>query len=270
MAQDLKILTWNVFMIPKPINFSKQKERTRLITETLKKTDYDIIFFQEAFVKGFRKHLGEELKQTYPHQEHLRKSTRLLHFLNSGLFVVSKVPFEVLDWHYFTTCTHSDCLSSKGVLLLEFRHGEKRFQTALTHMQAWDDRRAMEVRSHQLDEVKSLFETYQKAGVPQLLIGDLNVDGLSDVEYPGALKKMGMSSMPLEGELQTTNGYHVECYKTPGDTKVQQWLDHIWIKDGGTETKVHSKKVQSFSATFESGMVCPLSDHHGVEAILSL
>lgn len=270
-AEDIKLLTWNVFMLPKPINFSKQKERTPLIGKALLNSNYDIILLQEAFIGRFRKDVGRLLKDKYPYQDHLTRSRRLFHFINSGLFILSRHPFEVLGWHYFNDCAHSDCLSSKGVLLVEVTTPSgKKVQIAMSHMQAWDGKRALEVRRNQIDEIKTLLDTYARPNVPQLLAGDLNIDGKTVTEYPLALSTLQMTSTSLEGPLNATNGFKVECYKTPGEASDGQWLDHFWLRTQGTESEVLYKKVRPFTAIMKGNKECSLSDHYGVEAILKL
>lgn len=270
-GEEMKILTWNVFMIPKPISFSKQKERTILIAEEMLKTDHDIIFFQEAFSKGFRKQMTQKLKEKFPYQEHLRKSKRLLHFTNSGLYVMSVYPFKVLGWHYFNNCVHADCLSSKGVLLIEIElKSQKKVQFALSHMQAWNDKKAVAVRTKQIDEIKDFLDFHKKSDVIQILVGDLNIDGRIDTEYSIALKRLDMTSTPLEGETQITNGFKVSCYKTPGKSGEGQWLDHIWLRKANSLSGIFQKSVVQFKAILSPGQECPLSDHHAVEAILKI
>lgn len=270
-AEDMKLLTWNVFMLPKPINFSKQVERTHLIAAELKKTDYDIILLQEAFIARFRNTVAYELRDKYPHTAHLSKSRRLLHFINSGLFILSKHPIEILNHHYYNHCTHSDCFSSKGALLIEMTlPSGKKVQIATSHMQAWDDKKAVEVRKQQIEELNDLLKTYSRPGVPQILSGDLNIDGRIDLEYPGALKVLGMTSTPLQGTLDYSNSFPVECYKIPGSPDATpQWLDHVWLKQNETETEVISKNVRPFMAKFGE-KECSLSDHYSVEAVISL
>lgn len=271
VAEEVKLLTWNVFMIPKPINFSRQKERTALIGKELLESDYDIILLQEAFVNRFRKDISKVLKDKYPYQDHLAKSRRILHFLNSGLYIASRYPFEVLGWHYFNYCTHSDCLSSKGVLLVEVTTPSgKKVQIAMSHMQAWDSKKAVEVRKNQIDEIKDLLDTYARPNVPQILAGDLNIDGKVDTEYPAALSALQMTSSNLEGPLVATNGFKVECYKTPGEASDGQWLDHFWLRTHGSEAEIYNKQVRPFKAVMKGDKECSLSDHYGVEAILKL
>lgn len=270
-AEDIKLLSWNVFMLPKPINFSKQAERTPLIASELLNADYDIILLQEAFQNKFRNKLGRLLKDQYPYQDHLRKSVRPKHIINSGLFVASKLPFEVLGWHYFNYCTHADCFSAKGVLLIELTtpNGSK-VQVAMSHLQAWDDPKAIGIRAAQIHEISELLKIHARPGIPQILAGDLNIDANFDLELPGALSDLGMTNSELTGELRATNGFEVPCYKTPGKPSAGKWLDHIWLKNIESDAEVLNKKIVPFSAVMRSGMDCSLSDHYGIEATIRL
>lgn len=270
-AEEVKLLTWNVFMLPRPINFSRQKERTALIGKALLETDYDIILLQEAFVGRFRKDVSRIIGHKYPYQDHLAKSRRLLHFLNSGLYIASRYPFEVLGWHYFNECTNIDCLSSKGVLLVEVTTPKgKKVQIAMSHMQAWDDKKAVETRKNQIEEIKTLLDTYSRPNVPQILAGDLNIDGKVDLEYPAALATLQMISTSLKGPILASNGFKVDCYKTPGGHSDGQWLDHFWLRAQGTESVIFDKKVRPFFAVMKGDKECSLSDHYAVEATLKL
>jgi len=258
-------------MLPKPINFSKQAERTPLIASELLKTDYDVILLQEAFQNKFRNKLGRLLKDQYPHQEHLRKSVRPKHIINSGLYVASKFPFEVLGWHYFNNCTHADCFSAKGVLLIEVTTPDgNKVQIAMSHLQAWDDAKAIRIRAAQIKEINELFKIHARSGVPQILVGDLNIDANFDLELPGALNELGMTHTELDGDLTATNGFEVTCYKTPGKPSAGKWLDHIWLKNIESNAEVLNKRVVPFTAVMKSGKECSLSDHYGIEATIRL
>lgn len=270
-SEEIKILTWNVFMIPKPINFTKQRARTPLIIEKLKKGHYDVILLQEAFRTKFQKELKGNLSANYPFQESLKKGKKIFHVLNSGLYIASKYPFTVLGKKYFDSCIHSDCFASKGVLLIEITlPSGKKVQLANTHMQAWEDEGARKVRIDQLLAIKDLLTSNQKDNIPQILIGDLNIDGLLKDEFENALDLMEMTSTPLSGELRATNGFKMNCFKSPGDDKKEQWLDHLWLKTNKSNTVIKSMLAIPMKGSLNNKNDCPLSDHHAVEATLTL
>ena len=270
-SEEIKILSWNVFMIPKPINFTKQRARTPLIIEKLKNGHYDVILLQEAFRTKFQKELRGNLSVNYPFQESLKKGKKIFQVLNSGLYLVSKYPFSVLGKKYFDSCTHSDCFSSKGVLLVEVTlPSGKKVQFANTHMQAWEDEGARKVRIDQLLAIKDLLTSNQKDNIPQILIGDLNIDGLLKDEFENALDLMEMTSTPLSGKLRATNGFKMDCFNSPGDDKKEQWLDHMWLKTNKSNTVIKNMLAIPMKGTLNNKNDCPLSDHHAVEATLTL
>jgi endonuclease/exonuclease/phosphatase family metal-dependent hydrolase len=268
-AEELRLLSWNIFMIPKPINFSLQGQRAPLMAKALKSSSYDIILLQEGFRKRTRGLLNRELRKNFPFQEYLQRSVRPNHFLNSGLLIYSRLPFKVLDHWYFTRCAHADCLSSKGALLIELTLPQgKRIQIVNTHLQAWDNQRAVGVRRQQFLEIKALLKKHAKNGVPQILAGDLNIDGNAQHEYPGILELMEMNSTRLESEIHYTSGLEDSCYKIPGGTP-RQWLDHMWLNEQGAAAQIINKKVRPFFDILR-GEECSLSDHYALEATVKL
>lgn len=281
-AHEFKLLSWNVFMIPKPINFSKQVERTRLISQKLQDTDHDIILFQEAFRAGFKEMIAREFKEKYPYQASLNRRLTAKTVLNSGLYIASKYPIEVLGHHYFTKSIHADQFSSKGVLLVELTlPNEKKVQIATTHVQAWDDKKAVEVRALQFKEIRDFLDSHKKTGVPQILGGDLNVDSLldpenmfksylKDREYSGTLNILNMNSGPVVGDVGYTSGFKTICYKQPGKNEPLKLLDHILVDENDSGIEITERKVVEFKDIMKTGIECPLSDHHGIEAIIRI
>ena len=69
----LKVLTWNVQMVPRIGSiFSSslrkmQEERTEWIIEHIEKSDYDIILLQECFDNKFIDAAQDRLERKYPH-----------------------------------------------------------------------------------------------------------------------------------------------------------------------------------------------------------
>jgi endonuclease/exonuclease/phosphatase family metal-dependent hydrolase len=269
-AEDFKLLSWNVFMIPKPINFSKQATRTKMMAEKLQDNSYDVMLFQEAFLKSFRTAMAGAFRQSHPYHEYLQRSVRPTHILNSGLFVMSRHPIKVLDHFYFNQCTHSDCFAAKGVLLFEVSlPSGKSIQLAVSHTQAWEDQKAKSVRATQMQEIYDLLKKHQRPLVPQILAGDLNMDALKDPEYQKTLKLFEMVDHPLTGNLTATSGFPITCYKKPGKSEEMTWLDHIWLAPHGSEANFIDKKALNFTGLF-FGIECPLSDHYAVEATIKL
>lgn len=254
-------------MLPKPIKFTLQAERTPLIINELLKSKADVIFLQEAFQSEFREQLQKKLKQAYAYHYYLDRQPGTLTVYGSGVYLLSRYPFKTLQKVYFDDCAKADCFASKGTLLVELTtpSGNK-VQFAPTHLQSNDALSA--IRLKQLADINAIFSIHAQNGVPQFLIGDLNIDGLNGSEYKSALEYMHMSSSQLDGELKYTNGFPTICYNKPGDDK-KEWIDHVWLKPIISTARVQNKRVIPYSGILE-GKNCPLSDHYAVEATLKL
>ena len=63
-AQDsLKILSWNIQMLPRGVKGNNKAKRARIIAEELKQRHYDVIVFQELFYQRSRAILLKQLKE---------------------------------------------------------------------------------------------------------------------------------------------------------------------------------------------------------------
>ena len=256
-SADLRVLSWNTFMLPRPIKFSNQEVRTRVIANELKGSGYDFILMQEAFIGSFRNHVGKVLKAEYPHQYYLGNNKFIYPFFGSGVFVLSKHPFKVLDKVYYQKCGAADCFAAKGSVLIESTlPSGKVIQFASTHLQAKE--KLAHVRITQLKQVKAMLAQNKKSGVPQFLIGDLNIDAKEN-EFHTGLELLGMDATQLHGPVAHTNV--IECYKKPDHEK--EWIDHMWVgQDAGIRDS--SIRVKEVPYTYK-GKTCMAADHHAIE-----
>src|SRR3954468_23841955 len=86
--KKIKILSWNIYMLPHLVaTHSNKKERATAIGETLLASDYDVIFFQEAFHSTARNKILTQLQTTYTY--HAGPANRKLFSIkaNSGLWI---------------------------------------------------------------------------------------------------------------------------------------------------------------------------------------
>lgn len=264
-ALDVKILTWNIYMLPKPIHFSYQAERTRLITDVLNKSEYDLIFLQEAFPGYFHSHIFGLTRKKYPYQYYHKRPFFSHTVFGSGVYVMSRFPIKSKKKLYYDACRGADCFAAKGMLLatIELPEG-KEIQIGNTHLQAGKNAKSSRIRLKQLEEVKKLLAKNEKPGVAQIVLGDINIDAKQE-DFEKALNILNMVTSPLQGDIDHTNGFPISCYSKPGDDE-KEWIDHILLsKESGIQ--ILDKKVKSFTGLIHE-KECPLSDHYGVEATL--
>lgn len=271
-AAELRILSWNIFMIPKPINFSLQLSRAEEIGRVLKNSDYHVVVMQEAFSSAARKKIFKTAQATFPYQYYLqsKRGGSSIAVLASGTWILSRYPMKTLGAHIFSSCTTSDCLADKAVVVQELKlPNSRRFQIAHTHLQAWNTEKARVVRATQLAEVKTVLEGYRQAGVPQILAGDLNVDFYNKDEFSQMLSILDVDHTPLSGALQISNGFAVDCYNIPAGEAGGEWLDHVFLFPNATEARIKSNKILSFKGMIKKRQ-CDLSDHYAIESRIEL
>lgn len=266
-GSELRLLTWNVFMLPTPIKYSKQKMRRENILKELsaRQEQYDVMVFQEAFIERFRKQLKESLKSTHPYAYSMGKGGKIRVF-GPGLLIVSKYPIEIQDKVYYKKCSGADCFAAKGAFLAEVALPEnKHVQIIVTHMQAGQKPKKIQIRTTQVEQLRAFMEKNKRPNVPQILAGDLNINSLVDVEFPVARQHLGMNA-PFDTIVPARrSGFHssratkTECFgKTPRAAKARH--DHIWIGNESTQTEIKSLAVTPIQ-TIVDGEVCDLSDH---------
>lgn len=277
LAEDLRILTWNVFMLPKPIKSSRQKERTKEIANYFQDSEADVIFLQEAFSGGFRKHIESSLQEKYPHSLQMKKKRGLLPIFGPGLMVLAKYPLKEIALDYYDKCSSFDCYASKGVHLIELTlPSGKKVQIANTHMQAGRGEKKEKIRHLQLMQIQDLLGKNLQPGVPQLLVGDLNIDAISGDEFKTSLVQLGMepslkgfsfSEDESEEERQklsdriknfVTSGFEAGCLKA--GTTNPKLVDHVLYFDLDRKIRVVDDQVLNPTFMVEEKS-CPLSDH---------
>jgi endonuclease/exonuclease/phosphatase family metal-dependent hydrolase len=190
---QLKVLSWNIYLLPRLIMQVGQNERSKLIAETLLKADYDVIVFQEAFDKKARNILWGILKEIYPYAVGPvnEARTKLLTVTNGGVWIVSRLPLKEVGEILFDNCKGFDCGSRKGALMVEVEKDGYTYQLIGTHLQAFDSPKKEEIRNKQLLQIKNeLVDPYHVDGVPQLLCGDFNIHKRDVKLYTQMLKSL--------------------------------------------------------------------------------
>lgn len=258
-SSDLRILSMNTCMLPKPIKETLQEIRQDVIPAQLENTNYDLLIFEEAFTAGFHHKLISKLKKNYPFNYYLGKKLPFDSVFGSGVFVMSRYPIKILKTIHYKKCAGVDCYASKGAVVFEVRlPSGKVVQVAGTHLNSHGD----DVKLEQFNELKKMFKNVKQPGVPQILVGDLN-SPFGDSEFSQALEILGMSYTNLITVPQVTSGRVNDCYKTPRRGK---WLDHVLIDKEDASVR-STLEVVNLEFNYD-GKVCPSSDHQAVEANL--
>ncbi len=261
--QNLSFISWNVFLLPKPINFTMQSERTTLIAKKLQEFNADIIMLQEAFTESTVEKILEILHALYPYHAHLKEKKTFYHLLSSGLLILSKYPLKVLDQVIYSECNGADCFAAKGFLLTEVKLSDKKsLRIGVTHLQANNQPKNVLTRTSQIQQIKKSLDTFQNGQYPQLLVGDFNIT-YNSLEYHNLLSHFKLKPAVIDALHPTSTAPNNDCYYTPGKGTSPTWIDYFFSNAVDKSFNINAVKVLDASAILDKKK-CLLSDHHPI------
>jgi endonuclease/exonuclease/phosphatase family metal-dependent hydrolase len=255
--RNLKIMTWNIYMLPILAPGNHRIERAHAILDELKNSDFDIIVFQEAFLPKARKIIGEGLRTLYPFQYGPANNEGTNIKSNSGVWVISKIPMKIEKMIQFKECATWDCLVRKGAMLLSGVWNGKPFQIMGTHLQA---DKYQNIRFKQMDEIYTeLLAPFKTDGVPQIVCGDMNTEAEIKQRYCEMLDCFGAENGEISGiEKSSYDGESNPIAQSFG-MKTKTTYDYILLRNNGIKIKT----VKRFISVLKKGKRF-LSDHYGV------
>lgn len=262
--EELKILTWNVYMLPYLHLLHQTPQRARLIGQLLVNLDYDIIVFQEVFHSKSRKILKSILSEKYVYQYGPFNDPNLSLFTNSGVMVVSKLPLSIVKNLVFNELRGFDKMAWKGAVLLEGEFQGKPFHLIATHMQS---NIYKETRFKQLKQIYAeLIHPYENKQITTIISGDLNVNSDDPEEYNKMLElTQAIDNQEQYGNYVTYDELNNSLARTI--TPHRRNLDYILVHNSPNPELI-KRKVQIFQANYQ-GIKIDLSDHYALEARIS-
>lgn len=306
----IRILTYNLAMLPAPLGKAKEKRAEEFINKIIKNPIYDIIGLQEIFAEEIRDYLTTHLQDHYPHIIGKSGSSNPL-FQDSGLFFASKFPIlrhRFREFHDKSLLT-SDVIAEKGILATCFEIGSitncaditgaATLRIFLTHLQSTESE--IKTREKQLAQLRGLItnslaqETKKKdpGKTYTILLGDFNVIGDYDEEYKKMLELLDYPRDLFRENNPKMKGFTWNSQENlflqkihEGDNDMQR-LDYIFAYDHIPYSHRHEQhetvklgKVACLScAIFKPKLAentgdlpdsCDLSDHYGIEAIIEI
>ncbi|HLP20494.1 MAG TPA: sphingomyelin phosphodiesterase [Chitinophagales bacterium] len=258
-ARNLKVLSWNIYMLPPIVPGNDKIERAHAIVEELKNDSFDVIVFQEAFLKDARKVISEGLKDIYPYAYGPANSGGFTIRESSGVLVISKIELKLLNTIQFKNCALNDCFARKGAMLLEGVWHGKPFQILGTHLQAdgFD-----KIREKQMDQIYlELLAEHKKDGVPQILCGDMNTESEMKAHYCSMLDCLNAEDGDISGiEKCSYDGENNPLAQAFGVKKKVNY-DYILVRNNGAKMKSTKRFVSVLRMKKGKGF---LSDHYGI------
>lgn len=277
-AQDtLRLLSWNIQMLPFPAPPHGKAKRARAIASLLKEHSYDVVVFQEAFKRRSRRILRRELQETFPHQTDVLNKRTISIKTNGGVMIFSRHPIQATHEIRFTKRRGYDKFARKGAMLAEIEFSGKPFQVLGTHLQAFgtDD-----ILISQYSQMKTeLLDPHQRTGVPQFLLGDFNTRkvpaipaGLSgatpmpQTRYGAMLQTLEAEDGELHGEQQYTmdRPYNDLCARRK---EARLLLDYVLVRPEQIDLTIR-REVKIFRKQWDKDHQ-DLSDHFALEALVT-
>lgn len=261
---NLKILTWNIFMLPPIVPREGRMERAHGIVDTLKNSDYDIIIFQEAFHKKAVTIIDDGLKSIYPYRYGPFNQTNAPLHTNSGVWIVSKLPLDELGVIKYKHAKGIDKMAHKGAALMRGFFRGKEFQILGTHMQSGYAEYA-ETRKMQLLQIENeLLKVNRKDDVPQILCGDMNVERKVKAEYSSMIENMGVE----DGEILSVQQETYDSKNNPlADPNTFTTFDYVLLRKNGSKIRAVLREINIFKRKWKKGKD-DLSDHFALSCVL--
>ncbi len=262
---NLKILTWNIQMLPTAWSFASDKlqkgqaMRAPWIVEYLNRRDYDVVVLQEVIDRKISNQLKTGLKGKYPYIV-AADSKAGVAGCSGGILFASRIPLRYVTHVVYENSTGVDKLAEKGCLLVEAECNGVRFQIAGTHLQAGDDA----TRDKQFTEIRDrIIVPHREQGVPQILAGDMNVAATENA-FRLLLDVTQMRDFPLDDPHPfTVDGNN--SWNQPG--KRAKHIDHVLLNPRGTGTTIVRQTIQRARREHQ-GRTIDYADHYGVVAEL--
>lgn len=220
-ADNLKLLAYNVFLLPSAVAKWSESERADLIADSDVIDGYDVIIFSELFHNSASNKLLKKIKDQYPHQTpvlgrslagwdqtlgaytiELGGESITLSLGGSedgGVSIVSRWPIEEqVQYIYTEACSASDESANKGFVYVRLNKNGEDYHVIGTHTQAdsyehpfpCSTGNAAVVRAAQFKEMHD-FITERNIPADEVVFigGDMNVVKESD-EYPQMLQAL--------------------------------------------------------------------------------
>ena len=270
-SQEIKIMSWNTFMMPPFIYKSCQAERALLQSEFIIKQNPDIVILNETFIKSARNIFLNNLKQLYPYQSKITKNGFFKS--NSGVWVFSKYPLTNQQFMKFKNRKGNDIFAKKGAVFVEATLPHSSIQLIATHTQS--DYKHRYTREKQFAQIKlKLADKYLKDSVPQFIIGDLNCNYYDSLSYHNMLHLLDVLPVNFLGNKYSWDGKENDLaytfYKT---ANIRETLDYILLRiENAANANILSATILNTKqdSCFCNRKFFNLSDHYPILSTILL
>jgi endonuclease/exonuclease/phosphatase family metal-dependent hydrolase len=272
---DFRFLTWNSFGAAQDLlSFIRWRgvlDPHRFDHPTVRATvaGVDVLCMQEIYLSE-----AERFFDALEHGHKVRDPNdtvlRPLSFGGSGLGVASRLPVSAHRGRAFSPPHASiERFARKGMLHARVRFGERDVDVVTTHMQSGRSRRARAIRKRQLAELRRFVDDVGRSGVPVILAGDLNIDGLERggrTEYADLARALPDFVDVGPADRPTWDPHENPLARRHAPREPPQRLDYAMVADpGGALEVVGVERVLRGALDCDDGASTFASDHCAIE-----
>ncbi|MBX7224450.1 MAG: endonuclease/exonuclease/phosphatase family protein [Chitinophagales bacterium] len=190
----IKILSWNIYMLPPLIKFTDKKERAKYIGHLLKNSDYDVLVLQETFHPAARRIIIDSLKAAFPYIVEPPTTNKITLKTSSGITILCKHKMRLLG-----TITYNDKegfdnkMARKGATMVEIEQDGFKYQLVGTHLNAGGPGY---VRIAQIQQMQTaLIAKFANPETLLFIAGDFNIDRYAEPEdYTKTMEILGLTT----------------------------------------------------------------------------
>jgi hypothetical protein len=287
--QFLKILSYNVYLLPNTVRKSGQGIRAGLLPARL--SGYDVIVFNETFDDAARDSLLAGLSDEYPYRTSILGFDAGIH-QDGGVIIVSRWPILAEDQRVFrdprpgepmfgpcpgSQCcygndwqapfTESDCTGKKGVVYAMLEKQGQRYHIFGTHLQSGTP--YWELRNAQAEYIRYFIGARNiPSNEPVIIAGDMNVDKYDQERYNDFIAKLNATHPAQRGPAYSFDGAKNDLNL---NDDVQQYLDYVFYSNDHLRPCNSSNELRLIRARepwrefFWEDWYWDLSDHYPVE-----
>lgn len=225
----LRVATLNVWGLP--FWAEHIDERVRAIGERLASLDLDVAVFQEVWTGSAREALvaaGRRADLPYAWHRH-----RLV--VGSGLLVLSRLPFEDVDFDRFDLRARpsrkGELLGGKGFAQVRLRTPAGPVVVVDTHLHAGTARSGSPAyRSHRVAQIVQLSHELREIRAPVLVAGDLNFQE-SEPEHAVLVGLAGVVDVAARLDRRQPTTLEANPFRR-GSEKPDRRIDYVLARDG--------------------------------------
>lgn len=262
-TDSLKLLSWNIYMLPPLIMFNGKRKRADAIGDTLSKSNHDVLVLQEAFHHGARRRLSRKLRDDFPYRVGPVHRKLFSPKTSSGIWILSRHPMKkVASTRYRKKSGFDNKMARKGAAMVRVEKNNQPFHIVGTHLNAGG---TLDLRSSQVRQIREdLIDKHHRQDIPLIIAGDFNIERSEKAGLDSMLCILDVSDYALHGPFQYTVDGSMNDLCWPNG---KGFIDYVFVNPGAMKPVRMIRQIPLLEKRWSSKNKS-LADHNPIELIL--